>query len=140
MVLFAMLAMLFVSNSTQAQTSNLNEWTLHSVQSGVKVYYKIAKCSTTNLQDPQQILNDNNNSTLLLKFENLDADSKNISWSTVLKATNSNTFSSTLLAFNTKEIDCENSPSLSLKMNSSSIDPVSIIEALTYLNLTVVSN
>ncbi len=140
MVLFSIIAMLFITNNTQAQTSNSNEWTLHTVQSGVRVYYKIAKCTATNSQDPQQILNDNNNSTLVLKFENLEAVSKNISWSTELNATNTNTFSSALLASDTKEIDCENSPSLSLKMTSSSVDPVSIVEALTYLNLTVVSN
>ncbi len=139
MVIFAILVMLFFVNSTKAQSTSSSLWTYHTQVSGVKVFYKISKCAVNTSSDPIQIAS-NQSSTLELKFENLDASSKAISWNSVLSANNTSTQSTVLLSLNTKEIDCEFSPLFSLKMSANATDPVSVKEALNYLNLTIVTN
>ena len=103
------------------------------------IFYKISKCAVNNSSDPIQIAS-NQSSTLELKFENLDVSSKSISWNSILSANNTATQSTVLLSLNTKEIDCEFSPLFSLKMSANATDPISVKEALNYLNLTIVTN
>ncbi len=138
--LYVVLAMLLFIGSSQAQNSNSEPWTFHSEQNGVKVYYKILKCSTTSSTDPLEMINGSKKMTLLLKFENQETNAKSISWNSELNAGNTALLSTNLLAASTLETTCENSSTFELRIGSNGSNPISTKDALNLLNLNVSTN
>jgi hypothetical protein len=137
---FAFMAMLLFFNTAKSQTNSSTNWTYYSEQSGVKVYYKIVKCSTALTTDPLGLVN-STTENVVLKFENQDASTKQISWNKNLSNSNSTEISNTsLIGFSTSETSCGDSPLIKLKETTNSIGNTSVKEALMNLNLTISTN
>jgi hypothetical protein len=137
---FAFMAMLLYFNTAHSQTNSSSNWTFHSEQTGVKVYYKIVTCTSTLTTDPLGIVN-GTTENVLLKFENQDASTKQISWNKNLSEGNATEVSSTsLFGFSTTETSCGDSPLIKLKATANSTGSTSVKEALMNLTLTISTN
>ncbi len=137
---FVVLAILLFMSSTQAQDSNSEPWTFHSEQNGVKVYYKVSKCSAVSSTDPMDIVNGSKKMTVFLKFENQEAEAKTISWKSELNTENTALLSTNLMATSSVETTCENSSTFELRAGSNGTNPISTKDALNLLSINISTN
>jgi hypothetical protein len=120
------------------------DFTLHSEISGVKVYYKLEDLDNTPDQsvaiDPLSIAEAEPValSVVMLKMENTNDYGVSAEWFTQLKSENDGgTASLAIAAGETKYSESETSPTIMLSANPDDGYPVSVVESLGLLNISI---